>query len=103
MYFAVVLLVIAAGAVILGRASAATLAVAAQIPSLVTVALITQYSVFLWFVVGVAVATQVGADALTMTVPVRSAPCMLPVKFADSASSTSGAVARRGFKDVVSG
>ena len=45
--------------VLRGRASAATIAVVAQIPALATVALITQYSVFLWFVVGVAAASQV--------------------------------------------
>ncbi len=44
------------------RASAATIAVVAQIPALVTVALITQYSIFLWFVVGLAVAAQHGLD-----------------------------------------
>ena len=65
----VVLLAVACIAVLLGRATAPTIAIAAQIPSLATVALITQYSAFVWFVAGLAVATQVRA----MT-PDRDAP-----------------------------
>lgn len=40
------------------RGTAATIAVVAQIPALATVALITQYADFFWFVVGVAVSSQ---------------------------------------------
>lgn len=50
------------GAVILslrGKANAATIAVVAQIPAFTSVALITQYSIFLWFVIGLAAAGQV--------------------------------------------
>jgi len=56
---AVLALVVVAVLVLRGKGSAATIAVVAQIPALATVALITQYSVFLWFVVGVAAASQV--------------------------------------------
>lgn len=50
---------VAIGAVLRGRATAVTVAVVAQLPALVTVALITQYSTWLWFVAGLAVASQV--------------------------------------------
>ncbi|MGY1606521.1 hypothetical protein [Geodermatophilus sp. SYSU D00700] len=43
------------------RATAPTIAVVAQIPALVTVALITQYSTLLWFVAGLAVFSQAAA------------------------------------------
>jgi hypothetical protein len=60
----VLLLLAAAGLYVLrGRATAATIAVVAQIPALVTVALITQYAAVLWFAVGLAVSTQVLANA----------------------------------------
>lgn len=45
-------------AVVKGDASAATVAVVAQIPALTSVALITQYAYFFWFMVGVAAASQ---------------------------------------------
>jgi hypothetical protein len=54
----VIALVIAVVLVITGRASAPTIAVVAQIPALATAALITQYAIFVWFVIGLAVATQ---------------------------------------------
>ncbi|OUE08112.1 hypothetical protein CMsap09_04105 [Clavibacter michiganensis] len=56
-----VLLALAVGVwlVIRGRATAATIALVAQIPALATVALITQYSVFMWFLAGVAATSQV--------------------------------------------
>ena len=38
------------------------LAVVAQLPAMVTVALITQYATMLWFAIGLAVATQVAAN-----------------------------------------
>ncbi|MDR6971734.1 hypothetical protein [Leifsonia shinshuensis] len=44
--------------VISRRATPATIAVVAQIPALATVALITQYSVFLWVAIGLAATTQ---------------------------------------------
>jgi hypothetical protein len=40
------------------RASAATISVVAQIPALAGVALITQYSILVWFVIGLAAASQ---------------------------------------------
>ena len=43
--------------VLAGRGSPAAVAVASQIPALATVALITQYFPFLWFVAGVAVSS----------------------------------------------
>jgi hypothetical protein len=52
----VLMLVICAWVVISGRGSPAAVAVLSQIPALATVALITQYAQFLWFVAGVAVA-----------------------------------------------
>ncbi|MBB5642794.1 hypothetical protein [Cryobacterium roopkundense] len=55
----VVLLLAAIALVLRRRATAATIAIVAQIPALATVALITQYSIFLWFVVGLAAAGQV--------------------------------------------
>ncbi|MGY1706839.1 hypothetical protein ACI79C_19915 [Geodermatophilus sp. SYSU D00697] len=53
-----VLLLAACGYVLSGRATAPTIAVVAQIPSFVSVALITQYATFLWFVAGLAVYSQ---------------------------------------------
>jgi hypothetical protein len=44
--------------VVTRRATPATIAVVAQIPALATVALITQYSVFLWVAIGLAATTQ---------------------------------------------
>ncbi len=40
------------------EAAPATIALAAQLPALLTVALITQYAVFLWFIAGLAAASQ---------------------------------------------
>jgi len=56
------LLMVSTGAVLVRKASAPTIAMVAQIPALATVALITQYSVWVWFVGGLAVAAQ--ADAI---------------------------------------
>ena len=56
--FALLLLLVAGALVVGGHGRPAMIAVAAQIPSLITVALITQYAVFFWFGVGLAVATQ---------------------------------------------
>lgn len=44
--------------------SPASIAVVGQLPSLVVVALITQYSMFLWFCVGLAITWARDADAL---------------------------------------
>ncbi|WP_223692391.1 hypothetical protein [Leifsonia poae] len=54
----VVALVVGIVLVVLRRATAPTIAVVAQIPAFATVALITQYSVFVWFVIGLAASTQ---------------------------------------------
>ncbi|RBY86139.1 hypothetical protein [Blastococcus sp. TF02A-26] len=61
--FVLAALAVAVGAVLRRRATAATIAVVAQLPALGTVALITQYASWLWFVAGLAVATQVLATA----------------------------------------
>ena len=58
----VVALLVAIGFALSGRASAPTIAIVAQIPAFATVALITQYSIFVWFVVGLAVATQLAPE-----------------------------------------
>ena len=58
----VALLVYAGSAVVAGRAQPATVAVVAHIPALGTVALITQYSLWFWFIVGIAVSSQVSAS-----------------------------------------
>ncbi|MFY0407468.1 hypothetical protein [Solicola sp. PLA-1-18] len=56
---AVGLLAAAGWSVVTRHATPATVAVVAHVPALVTVALITQYAIFFWFVVGVAVCTAV--------------------------------------------
>lgn len=53
-----ILLVIAVAAVVARRATAPTTALVAQIPAFATVALITQYSMVVWFIGGLAVASQ---------------------------------------------
>lgn len=60
---ALILLIAAVLAVLRRVASPGTLAVVAQIPALATVALITQYSMFFWFVAGLAAAGQVRSRA----------------------------------------
>lgn len=52
------LLLLAVGCVLTGRATAPTVALVAQIPAFVSVALITQYATFTWFVAGLAVCSQ---------------------------------------------
>ncbi len=54
---AVAILVIAVFAVLVGRGSPAAVALVAQIPAFATVALITQYAGFVWFVGGLSVAS----------------------------------------------
>ena len=53
--------------VLTGRGSAATIAVVAQIPAFATVALITQYSIFVWFIIGLAVTSQLTPGAKDFT------------------------------------
>ncbi|WP_417216876.1 hypothetical protein [Arthrobacter sp.] len=50
-----------------GKASPASIALAAQIPSFATVALITQYANFIWFVGGLAVATYSASTVAQQT------------------------------------
>ena len=82
-----VLLVVAVlGAIVLGmlgrRANPAAIAVAAQLPGLVAVALITQFGILLWFLAGLAVAWRAleadraaaGDPALLSRVPPRLQP-----------------------------
>lgn len=47
--------------VLRGRATAPAIAVVAHVPALATVALITQYHLFFWFVLGLAVASTAGS------------------------------------------
>ena len=89
--FVLALLVSAVCCLVSGRVSAPTLAVVAQIPAFATVALITQYSTFTWFVAGLAVfsqsvatrrgdagATVDGAGAPSVTAPAEGSPEMVP-------------------------
>jgi hypothetical protein len=55
------LLLVACATVLRGRATAPTIALVAQVPSFVSVALITQYATLVWFVAGLAVFSQVVA------------------------------------------
>jgi hypothetical protein len=72
-----VLLVVAVVAVLARRASAATIAVAAQVPALATVALITQYATWIWFLAGLAVWAQ-AAGVWRSRAPVPEGPPSLP-------------------------
>lgn len=54
--FLVPLVMVAVSVLVRGRANPASIAVAAQVPTLFVVALITQFGMFLWFLVGLAVA-----------------------------------------------
>ena len=63
------LLLLAAGVVIVGRASPGIIAIVGQTPALASVALITQYNIYFWFVAGLGVAAlakynQEDSDAL---------------------------------------
>lgn len=53
------LLLLALGRCLVGRASAPTIAIVGQLPALTTVALITQYHIFFWFTAGLAVGAEV--------------------------------------------
>jgi hypothetical protein len=82
---ALAMLAAAGVAVLLRRATAPTIAVAAQIPALATVALITQYATMLWFVAGFAVFAQAAragsqrSDAVIRTGEQPSDRDLLPV------------------------
>lgn len=67
LFWVLLLLGLAIVAVAGGRAHAPTIAVVAQIPALMTVALITQYAVFFWFLVGLAVAAQASGGPSTLS------------------------------------
>jgi hypothetical protein len=79
-------LVVALGCLFSGRVTAPTIALLAQIPAFATVALITQYSTFTWFVAGLAVFSQ----SVTPRRGERSAPAQtrraLPVTSRENAS-----------------
>ncbi len=72
----VILLLGAIVVVVSGRATAPTISIVAQIPAFATVALITQYGPFVWFMVGLALYTQAerlrGDDALSEDARIRS-------------------------------
>jgi hypothetical protein len=71
----VVALVFGVLLVLRGKATAATVALVAQIPAFATVALITQYSIFVWFVAGLAATTQLMPEAMkigVMGIPQRA-------------------------------
>lgn len=82
----VLLLVGAIVLVVSGRAAPATIAVVAAIPAIATVALITQFAMLLWVVVGVAVTSQaalrpaIGEDGLVdgPSDPVHRSPSLAP-------------------------
>ena len=52
-----------------GRAQPATIAIIAQLPAFATVALITQYAVMLWLIVGIAATTQALARPAAVPLP----------------------------------
>lgn len=52
-----------------GRATAPTVAVLAQLPAFLSVALITQYQVLVWFMVGLSVCTQVSRNEDAGSIP----------------------------------
>ncbi|MCW4385446.1 hypothetical protein OH146_06640 [Salinibacterium sp. SYSU T00001] len=66
------LLVAATVLVAIRRATPATIALVAQIPAFATVALITQYAILVWFIAGLAVASQLA------TRPKGRDPALLP-------------------------
>ena len=64
-------LTVASVLVLRGRAQPATIAIVAQIPALATVALITQYSIMLWIVIGFAATSQLALRPITRSTPAR--------------------------------
>jgi hypothetical protein len=73
------LLAMAVGAVVLRRAAPPTISIVAQIPALISVALITQYAMLFWFVAGLSVAAQ--ANRLARSAPEKS---KVPIGVQDS-------------------
>ena len=73
---ACIALAIAAALVLRGRAQPATIAIVAQLPALATVALITQYAVMLWLVVGIAATTQALARSPRVSAPSFAVPAV---------------------------
>jgi hypothetical protein len=73
------LLVAAAALTLRRRATPPTIALISQLPSLTTVALITQYSFFLWFVCGLAVSTQMIQQQQKSTMPELKTPTLGPM------------------------
>jgi hypothetical protein len=70
--------VLAVGALLRGRATAPTVALVAQLPAVATVALITQYSGWLWFVAGLAVASHALERRSAATPPGGAWPSVTP-------------------------
>jgi hypothetical protein len=73
--------VLALAVVLSGRATPPTIALVAQLPAVATVALITQYSGWMWFLAGLAVASQAAGrvgDAGSATAPDDGAPDEVP-------------------------
>jgi len=77
----VALLIAAVACLLTGRATAPTVALVAQLPAFVSVALITQYATFTWFVAGLAVCSQSlvrrrdePAEAVRKGIPPHSRP-----------------------------
>lgn len=68
----VLMLVAVVSLLVPGRANTATIAVVAQIPALFSVAMITQYGMFLWFVGGLGVALWTRRDETPPTIGVSS-------------------------------
>ncbi|WNB85071.1 hypothetical protein [Cellulomonas sp. ATA003] len=87
------------------RATAPTIALAAQVPAVMTVALITQYGMFLWFVAGLAVVSQIQrraalapsahpATAVGVSAPASDSRTASPVRAVRGERATGAEVAR---------
>ena len=74
---AVLALAAAAVAVLSRRGTAPTIALVAQVPAFATVALITQYATWVWFIAGLAVAAQVAATPVVVDRVRRQDPAHL--------------------------
>ena len=74
MLIGAVLVFLAAVNVARGQATAAMVAVVGQIPAILSVAAITQYSMAFWFTVGLAVAGQMAVAATAVTTAPESQP-----------------------------
>ncbi len=76
-----VALLVATALVLTRHASPATIALVAQIPAFATVALITQYSIFVWFVAGLAATSQLvplSTSGTLLDARARAAPPSAP-------------------------